>query len=308
MDNHKQNSSEWVKLLEENNLKITDHSKLEWYIDNFNYYNFIKSYNRFFISNSDITLNTYKDNVSSWMIISLFNFDRNVSSLILGDLLSLERKLSTAICNEIIRKNHERIPKLKEGFFISLEDEDIYIIFPKLKNNIQKNSKLFKIYENNEAKYFKEKFSKKEKEPLWYFVLELTFGDLVEIFCFLGKSSQKNITHLFLKDKKYNNCYIDFRSTLKLINYARNMLCHNSAIYDITFTNYNHKKNIINLHYEIFNEKITNIKLFNLIKLIGWLTPHKSELYDLSIKRFYLYLKEIDTEILEEIKSFTNLK
>ena len=120
MDNYKKNSSEWVKLLEENNLKITNHSKLEWYIDNFNYYNFIKSYNRFFISNSDISLNTYKDNVSSWMIISLFNFDRNVSSLILGDLLSLERKLSTAICNEIIRKNHERVPKLKEGFFISL--------------------------------------------------------------------------------------------------------------------------------------------------------------------------------------------
>lgn len=137
MDNHKQNSSEWVKVLKENNLKITDQPKFEWYIDNFNYYNFIKSYNRFFILNSDISLNTYKDNVSSSMIISLFNFDRNVSSIILGDLLSLERKLSTAICNEIIRKNHKRIPKLKEGLFISLEDEDIYTIFPKLKTNIQ---------------------------------------------------------------------------------------------------------------------------------------------------------------------------
>lgn len=308
MDNHKQNSSEWVKVLKENNLKITDQPKFEWYIDNFNYYNFIKSYNRFFILNSDISLNTYKDNVSSSMIISLFNFDRNVSSIILGDLLSLERKLSTAICNEIIRKNHKRIPKLKEGLFISLEDEDIYTIFPKLKTNIQQNPKLFKKYENNEAKYFKEKFSQKEKKPLWYFVLELTFGDLVEIFCFLSETSQKKITCLFLKDKKYDKCYFDFRSTLKLINHARNMLCHNSAIYDITYTNYKHRKNIINLYSKIFNEKITNIKLFNLIKLIEWLTPHNSKLYDISIEKFDYHFKKINIEILEEIKLFTNFK
>lgn len=86
------------------------------------------------------------------------------------------------------------------------------------------------------------------------------------------------------------------------------MLCHNSSIYDIKYTNYKHRKNIINLYCKIFNEKITNIKLFNLIKLIGWLTPHKSKLYDISIEKFDWHLKEIDTEILEEIKLFTNFK
>lgn len=127
-------------------------------------------------------------------------------------------------------------------------------------------------------------------------------------FLFFKQVITKKLRAYFLKDKKYDKSYFDFRSTLKLINYARNMLCHNSAIYDITYTNYKHRKNIINLYSKIFNEKITNIKLFNLIKLIEWLTPHNSKLYDISIEKFDYHFKKINTEILEEIKLFTNFK
>ena len=54
--------------------------------------------------------------------------------------------------------------------------------------------------------------------------------------------------------------------------------------------------------------KITNIKLFNLTKLIEWLSPHNSKLYDRAIENFDYHFKKINIEILEEIRLFPNFK
>lgn len=53
MDKYRKNSQEWIDLLKEKNLLIPNEENFKWYIDNYNFFNFVKGYSMPFYSNQD---------------------------------------------------------------------------------------------------------------------------------------------------------------------------------------------------------------------------------------------------------------
>ena len=51
---------EQIKLLEQKELFINDKNRLKWYLQSYNYQNFINGYNDFFMINNDRNKNKYK--------------------------------------------------------------------------------------------------------------------------------------------------------------------------------------------------------------------------------------------------------
>ena len=51
---------EQINLLEEMELSISNKNKLRWYLQSYNYQNFINGYNDFFMINNDRSKNKYK--------------------------------------------------------------------------------------------------------------------------------------------------------------------------------------------------------------------------------------------------------
>lgn len=304
MDKYRKNSQEWIDLLKEKNLLIPDEEKFKWYIDNYNFFNFVKRYSMPFYSNQDTKKSFYNKNSTSEMIIDLFNLNRNLSCLILADILSIEKKLSTLICKEIIDSNSEKIPNLKNIHFYDLKDDDFYSIFPKIKYAVPNREDKI---EYLKERLFKNGKNKNKEKYIWECFLKFDFGQICEIFSYIDTPSKRNIASLFTGFKKNTKFYFEFQKMIELINYFRNMICHNNPIYNINYNQYKKNKElIICLYKEIFFKEISEIKLFNIINMIVLICPQKTKLYDMTKSRFDVLFSKYNEDFTKNIKKIVN--
>ena len=317
MNKHREDSNYWIEKLKINNLTITDEKEFKEYIDNYNFFIFVKKYSKLLYKTHNENIPIYKEESNSQMIINLFNLDRRLSTLILEDIFIIERKLSTLIYKEIMNKNLHEIPELNEKYFYNLSDEEFYYIFPRLEKYIFNNNPQNK----SSIIFFKELFFSKKgikKKMIWNWISELTFGQLCEIFFLLTRDSKKYITYLFFKDFQHNNLYFQFEKTLELIKHMRNIICHNHPIYVLKYKKYkknqtypndtNNKKHIIILYNKLFNENIKNIKLYNVVMLINLISPQKKDLCYWFKKEIDSFSSENNIDFSNNIKNFMNYK
>ena len=240
---------EQIFLLKQKGLFINDEEKLKWYLKSFNYQNIINGYNDFFMINNDRKTNKYKNISNSNGIIELFNFDRYISKLLLGDIQNIERKISTSIAytlSSIMKENNVDDGRL---FNLSYDHVTIKKIF-KIQNkkevewktiqeNILKNLNLKEKIFNNANQDIKE-------IPVWSLVIHLSFGSLI----YLLKIMNKNIFYKIMENSNLKN-YNDLSNKemieiFEILKNARNRICHNNVLYNITISDKNNKINLIN--------------------------------------------------------------
>lgn len=240
---------EQIFLLKQKGLYIDDEEKLKWYLKSFNYQNIINGYNDFFMINNDRKTNKYKNISNSNGIIELFNFDRYISKLLLGDIQNIERKISTSIAytlSSIMKENNVNDGRL---FNLSYDHVTIKKIF-KIQNkkevewktiqeNILKNLNLKEKIFNNANQDIKE-------IPVWSLVIHLSFGSLI----YLLKIMNKNIFYKIMENSNLKN-YNDLSNKemieiFEILKNARNRICHNNVLYNITISDKNNKINLIN--------------------------------------------------------------
>lgn len=240
---------EQIFLLKQKGLYIDDEEKLKWYLKSFNYQNIINGYNDFFMINNDRKTNKYKNISNSNGIIELFNFDRYISKLLLGDIQNIERKISTSIAytlSSIMKENNVNDERL---FNLSYDHVTIKKIF-KIQNkkevewktiqeNILKNLNLKEKIFNNANQDIKE-------IPVWSLVIHLSFGSLI----YLLKIMNKNIFYKIMENSNLKN-YNDLSNKemieiFEILKNARNRICHNNVLYNITISDKNNKINLIN--------------------------------------------------------------
>lgn len=240
---------EQIFLLKQKGLFINDEEKLKWYLKSFNYQNIINGYNDFFMVNNDRKTNKYKNISNSNGIIELFNFDRYISKLLLGDIQNIERKISTSIAytlSSIMKENNVNDGRL---FNLSYDHVTIKKIF-KIQNkkevewktiqeNILKNLNLKEKIFNNANQDIKE-------IPVWSLVIHLSFGSLI----YLLKIMNKNIFYKIMENSNLKN-YNDLSNKemieiFEILKNARNRICHNNVLYNITISDKNNKINLIN--------------------------------------------------------------
>lgn len=175
---------EQIKLLEQKELFINDKNRLKWYLQSYNYQNFINGYNDFFMINNDRNKNKYKKTASSDGIIELFNFDRLISKYILSSIQNIERMASTALAYTIAKIMNDN--QLDHGKIFSIKDEDILIkkifIINEYGNKFTDIKKRFKkTFEDNndKCKNIFSKYNNFVDIPIWTLIINATFGNII---------------------------------------------------------------------------------------------------------------------------------
>ena len=196
---------EQIELLKKRNLSFNYNrknisNKFKWYLEKYNYHNFINGYNDPFMWNFDRNTNLYRDNINAQYIINLFNFDRYLSTIFIGDILNIERNFSTQICYHILRKHKDQFKEVNEGKILKLSDDEFLKIFPKINEiddklliieNIRELKNIMIRFSRNQKPVFK--YSDGSEYPLWVLSIYWSFGDACKIFNYLSDELKKKI-------------------------------------------------------------------------------------------------------------------
>ncbi|MGL4952000.1 MAG: Abi family protein [Mycoplasma sp.] len=285
------NFDEQVDLLISRGLNVDDKSKLVWYLKKFNYENFINGYNDIFLVEKKRKLNKYRSEVNSSMLISLFNFDRRIASYILGEILSIERMLATTISYEITKKYKDIFPSLNNGEILNLNAKELLTLFPGIKRFVKASDvgrgyarisdelavrELIKLLKNNcHSKLNTNNYQDDLLDcPIWKLSVHWSFGQANNIFWMMEEDLQKKVAISILGNNYPEEVYLSLSKVFKCLTEVRNIICHNNVLFNYQATKF--KCEIKNFFKIIFKQNITKIKLFEIIQIIGKLTPHKS--------------------------------
>lgn len=316
------NIDEQINHLKLNKLNIDNLNIFKWYIYNFNYKNIISGYNLFFKINNDKNSTFYKPNITSSMIIELFNIDRIISKAVLSDILSIERKLSTLI-SYVLMKNISKIrydQKICEGKILNWTTNDILLFFPNLRHvNVKTKNKCGNINLKKNIKFFqkflfpkklKNKNSSNKEHPIWVLCLHWTLGETIFIFKMLRIDYRVEILKEFFKNKKNikikRNEVSFFEETFIIINTIRNICCHNNVLYDFSYKTSRCNKMICFIN-KILVKSFKLVKLFTILEIIVYFSPHKTNLIKMCEEKFE-NTNTLNNDIKKLIKNYTSGK
>lgn len=296
-----------IKLLKERKLQILPASegKLSWYIKSYNYQNFVNGYNDCLMKNFDRNSNEYRSDVNSDNLIDIFNFDRNICTLLLTNIQNIERMLNTSIafCTsrklDVLNYPHANILEIKDDVLNQIfknnkvKKEAIQL----LKNSfINAKSDLSKKYENDI-----------ESAPLWSLSIYLSFGETCTIYRNLVYSLKEEIVEIYFM-KKFNDWH-DLYIIMFLLKNIRNRICHNNVLFNIKVDN--HKRTIIKYakKYNIFNDQ--HIRLFQIVKIIDFLTNSNGGLEQKVISKFHSFFcveKGFSNKTIDRLAKIVDIK
>ncbi len=291
-------------LVNKRNFHISDRDKMNLYLKNYNYQNFINGYNDPFMKGFRRENNTYLDEIDEKCIISLFNFDKMLASQILFFIQNIERKFNTSLCY-VIAKEMKNINYIN-GNILEIKNDDFSKIFEtKNSENIEliKQYLLDKISEQSNSEIIKKYKNNFDKTPIWTISLILSFGDVLKLFGKL-KSNIKEEIYKLLFDNKFEDPKT-FESIMLFLKNIRNRCCHNNVVYKIN-TSKNSKliasfliKNKLNTSK---SNKSNKIRIFDAIKIIDYLLDDEKNFFNLKkIIENYLYEYILNNEYIPEI-------
>lgn len=319
------NFDEQIELLKSKNLSFLskdDENKFKWYLQKFNYQNFVNGYNDLLMVNFNRKNDRYFDYANSSHLIAIYNFDRSLHSHFFSDLLNIEIAFATSVCYYIMY-NFNEIDCVKYGLLMKLTKEELLHIFPGVKkiylyNSNNKNasidtdkniSELHKIILGHSKKHkIINKYQNESEIPLWVLSINWTFGNINKIFSLLNNTTKKSISDQFLKNKQsiFKNYYICFEKTMLMLNDFRNSVCHGNVVYNFAYSrNFDNiqllYKNLINNSH--FNQ---SIKLNEVANIINYLSPNKTKIIEFIEKSLYSLENKIHKETFDKLKKDLN--
>lgn len=258
---------EQIDILEERKLTVKNPNKLKWYLQTFNYQNFISGYNDPFMQNFTRSTNVYREDASDLAIIDLFNFDRSLSSLLFSNIKQVESQLNTAITHEIARVlNENNYPN--GNILKALEDTNILpYIFQAGVNKDSIRKTLLGNFGNKETKLSKKYPLTDNDVPIWVLSIFWSFGDAIYIFKKMNKKLKRIIVEKYFY-KKFENSDTLYK-TLMWLKMVRNSACHNNVLYNLS-THNNSLSILAIIDYEDVDTDIASVevKIYDVIRIL----------------------------------------
>lgn len=305
---------EQIEILKSRNLSINNSGKLKWYLQTFNYQNFINGYNDPFMQNFTRSTNIYRDDASDLAMIDLFNFDRSLSTLLFSNIKQIESQLNTAITHEIARVLDEN--NYPNGNILNvINDTNIMRkIFKKDVNILTLKKSVKGKFGDKETNLWKKYKQNYKDTPIWVLSIFWSFGDIIFIF----KNLRKQLKRLIL-EKYFNNKFDNsdaLYKTLIWLKTVRNSACHNNVVYNLS-TSTNSLTILSLIEKDEFNansNQNANVKIFDVIKILDRIQNKTNKITSLetvfkdTIEKFLINKGNISNESIEFIFNAMNYK
>ncbi|OCL91223.1 Abi family protein [Aliarcobacter thereius] len=226
------NSTDLIKKLKSQNLKIVNEQFAEKILSKINYFRF-KIYLKPFL---ETTTKQFKANSTFENAYELYSFDEDLKSILFSIIGQIEINLRTKLDQYITSHTNNSFWYLDNKYFIN--ESKIFNTKVSLKNEFLRSKDDFTLhykenYVNNICNDFK------EMPPFWIISELSTFGNILSFFETIDKKPftlvhNKNVLDELSKDFGAKNLK-ELNSWLKLIRDVRNRVAHHSRVWNCNY-------------------------------------------------------------------------
>lgn len=223
------NLDEQIEILKSRGLKFNDENKAKKYLLNYNYYNIINCYSKFFLENND----NYFDDVYFEYILEVHHFDKEIKTAIFEAIIEAERHFKSIFAYTYSEHYKDVVyPYLDINNYNNvkvIESSQLIGRFSKIINK--------KIYERKPSS-IKHYYNNHTHVPIWVLIDYLTFGEVNSLFKYSNAKVQNKVAcslSNFLKNntEKEDSIIIKPESIVLILeNLAeiRNITAHNNVL------------------------------------------------------------------------------
>ena len=231
------NLDQQLKILEDRNLKFNNKKEAKQYLLEYNYYNVVNAYSKFFI-NSDT--NKYYDDVYFDDILEIHHFDKVVKTVIFEGIIEAERHFKSILAYCYCRHFKDDLyPYLDIKTYGS---KDIIKVSRQI-SNFANTLNYYKEKKNNNS--IKHYYKVHSVVPFWVLVDYLTLGEVTYFYKLLPDKIKNDVAKelaKFVKDNLSTNSIKDIhfnviQKGLENLTELRNITAHNNKMLETTLKN-----------------------------------------------------------------------
>ncbi|MGX7112556.1 Abi family protein [Gemella cuniculi] len=224
------NLDEQLQILEDRNLKFENKEKAKRYLLEYNYYNVVNAYSKFFI-NTDT--NTYYNNVYFENILEIHHFDKVIKTVIFEGIIEAERHFKSILAYCYCKH-------FKNDLYSYLDiktyaSKDIIKVSRQISNFANTLNKYKEKINNNSIKHY---YKVHSVVPFWVLVDYLTLGEVTYFYSLLPDKIKNDVAKemsKFVKDNLNTNSIKDvhfniIQKGLENLTELRNITAHNNKM------------------------------------------------------------------------------
>lgn len=223
------NLNEQIKILENRNLKFKDKEKAKRYLLEYNYYNVVNAYSKFFIKDND----TYYDDVYFDDILEIHHFDKELKTVIFEAIIEAERHLKSILAYCYCKYFKDDLYSYLN--IKSYASTDIIKASKQISHFANTLNKYKNKNNNNSIKHY---YNKHSVVPFWVLVDYLTLGDIIHFYKLLPDKVKNDVAKelsTFIKDNLNTNSITDvhyniIQKGLENLTELRNITAHNNKM------------------------------------------------------------------------------
>lgn len=182
---------EQIEILKQRNLKFKDEERAKRYLLDYNYYNIINYYSKFFMN---IKVNKYYEGVYFEDILEVHHFDKEIKHSVFKSIMEIERHFKS-----ILAYNYTKIFKDNLYSYLDINNYESNLILD-VANTTSLFSKKISLKSreknNNSIKHY---INNHNSVPFWILVDHLTFGEVIKFY----KLNKEKIRNAVVKDLIY---------------------------------------------------------------------------------------------------------
>lgn len=224
------NLDEQLEILEDRNLKFNNKLEAKQYLLEYNYYNVVNAYSKFFI---DSTNNKYYDDVYFENILEIHHFDKELKTVVFEGIIEAERHFKSILAYCYCRH-------FKDDLYSYLDVKtyacnDIIKVSRQISNFANTLNKYKEKRTNNSIKHY---YNVHSVVPFWVLVDYLTLGEVTYFYSLLPDKIKNDIAKelsKFVKDNLNTNLIQDIHFNiiqigLENLTELRNITAHNNKM------------------------------------------------------------------------------
>lgn len=182
---------EQIEILRQRNLEFKEEKRAKRYLLDYNYYNIINYYSKFFM---DIKANKYYEGVYFEDILEVHHFDKEIKHSVFKAIMEIERHFKS-----ILAYNYTKIFKDNLYSYLDINNYESNLILD-VANTTSLFSKKISLKSreknNNSIKHY---INNHNSVPFWILVDHLTFGEVIKFY----KLNKEKIRNAVVKDLIY---------------------------------------------------------------------------------------------------------
>lgn len=223
---------EQVKILSDRDLNFSDINRAKRYLLEYNYYNVVNAYSKFFIDNQS---GTYHTDVYFEDIIEIHHFDKEIKHAIFKGIIEAERHFKSILAYSYCEYFCNDVNAYLNAASYDNTSENSWKI-PKLIRTLQNRLKHYKNHNNNNSiKHYDVKYS---VVPFWVLVDYLTLGEVSIFYSLLPEKIKNTVAKrlsIFIKDNLNTNTvtnvhYNIIQKGVENLTDLRNITAHNNKL------------------------------------------------------------------------------